>query len=70
MPDTTLTDAIARVYAEQMPPRLRDSIDRLLAAGETHARILDRVRRAARRGKLTVAMVESYLREKEAASNG
>jgi hypothetical protein len=52
------------VLLGHLPPSLRASLDRLLAAGEHPADILARVRRAAARAGsngLTAAAVEAYL---------
>jgi hypothetical protein len=62
-----LTRLCDSVLIGGLPPSLKASIDRLLAAGEHKADILARVRLAAKRAGssgLTVTAVEAYLERK------
>jgi hypothetical protein len=61
-----LTDLCDGVLIDSLPPSLKATLDRLLAAGEHRADILARVRRTAKGRPLTVAAVEAYLESRRA----
>lgn len=67
-----LRRVVDAVLIDGLPASLKESIDRLLAAGEPKERIMETIRAAAGRaaggdpnkGRLTVAAAEAYLESK------
>lgn len=67
-----LEDTLNRVLIDGLPQGVKDSIDRLLTAGEPKPKILAHLRASVRRvavgdpnkGQLTLAAAEAYLESK------